>query len=41
MRFAGLSLVGLLVVVGILMLISREYTIPMARSGKSAMDDAR
>lgn len=40
MRFAGFSLVGILVVVGILMLIQNFYTIPMARSGKSARDDA-
>ncbi len=41
MKITGLSLVGLLVVVGILMLLSSQHTIPMMRSGKSAMDDAR
>ncbi len=40
MRFAGFSLVGILMVVGILMLIQKFYTAPMVQRGQSAREDA-
>lgn len=41
MRGAGITLVGLLVVAGIIMLMQRLHTVPMLQRGSSAMQDAR
>lgn len=41
MRFAGFSLVGLLMVIGIIALLQRFYTVPMLQRGQNARQQAQ